>query len=142
MIVVFLLELLFAQEANHFVREVGLGPEGEWFVHGVARDGTGAYSWWDGDFAASQQLRQWAGELQVRLQLVFGGGGRWLLLKVDSRPSPTSGAWEEIGPLVEASLAERAIEDPEYWQWKTWLFEQYEVDMSPLLEFAAGALVD
>lgn len=69
-------------------------------------------------------------------------GGRWLLLKVDSRPSPTSGAWEEIGPLVEASLAERAIEDPEYWQWKTWLFEQYEVDMSPLLEFAAGALVD
>lgn len=69
-------------------------------------------------------------------------GGRWLLLMVDSRPSPMSGPWGDIGPLVEASLAERGIEDPEYWQWKSWLFEQYEVDMSPLLDFADGALVD
>ena len=69
------------QAANHSVREVGLGPAGEWFVHGVARDGTGAYSWWDGDFAASRQLRQCTGELQVRLQLTFGEDGRWLLLQ-------------------------------------------------------------
>lgn len=69
-------------------------------------------------------------------------GGRWLLLKVDGRPSPRAGTWDDLGPVVEASLAEQGIEDPEYWQWKNWVFEQYEVDMSPLLELAEGVLVD
>ena len=69
------------QAANQFVREVGLGPGGEWFVHGVDRDGTGTYSWWDKAFAASRQLREWTGELQERLHVEFGDGGRWLLLQ-------------------------------------------------------------
>lgn len=65
---------------------------------------------------------------------------RWLLLKVDARPEPISGRWDEIGPEVEASLSARAIEDPEYWQWRSWALSQYEVDMSPLLELSGGAL--
>ena len=69
------------QAANQFVREAGLGPAGEWFVHGVSQDSTGEYSWWDRDSAASRMLRLWTGELQARLQLEFGEGGRWLLLQ-------------------------------------------------------------
>lgn len=69
-------------------------------------------------------------------------GGRWLLMWVDGRPAPAAGPWDELGPLVEASLAERDIEDPEYWQWKNWVSGQYEVDLSPLLELSGGALLD
>ena len=60
--------------------------------------------------------------------------GRWLLLRVEARPRPLEGDWDAIGPEVEASLEERAIEDPEYWQWKADVLERYEVDLTPLLE--------
>jgi len=69
-------------------------------------------------------------------------GGRWLLMMVEGRPAPAAGPWDELGPLVEASLADQDIEDPEYWQWKNWVLDQYEVDLSPLLELSGGALVD
>ena len=66
---------------NKYVREVGFGRNGEWFVHGVDVDGSGAYSWWDKTFAASMQLKQWTAELQERLLVVFGDEGRWLVLQ-------------------------------------------------------------
>ncbi len=69
-------------------------------------------------------------------------GDRWLLLSADARPVPVRGPWTEIGPLVEASLADHGIEDPEYWQWKASVLERYEVDMAPMLELTGGALAD
>ncbi len=68
--------------------------------------------------------------------------GRWLLVQVTGKPEVLSGDWDAIGPAVEASLAQRAIEDPEYWQWKNWVMGRYEVDMSPLIELSGGALVE
>lgn len=69
-------------------------------------------------------------------------GGRYLLVKVDALPRPTRGPWVERGPLVEASLAEHGIEDPEYWQWKAAMIERYEVDMEPFLELVGEPLVE
>jgi len=69
-------------------------------------------------------------------------GERWLILRVDARPPRLVGSWEEIGPQVEASLAQRDIEDPEYWQWKAHILESHEVDMRPLLELLGGQLAD
>ena len=57
-------------------------------------------------------------------------GGQYLLLFVESRPDPVRGPWPETGPEVESSLSQRAIEDPEYWQWKTEMLDRYEVDMT------------
>ena len=52
----------------------------------------------------------------------------------DARPAPVEGDWRAVGGRVEASLAGRGIEDPEYWQWKTAMLARYEVDMTPFLE--------
>ena len=60
--------------------------------------------------------------------------GRFLFLKVEDRRTPLAGTWDRLRSLVEASLAERAIEDPEYWQWKMAMLERYPVDMTPFLE--------
>jgi len=59
---------------------------------------------------------------------------RWLFLYVDARPTPLQGAWSEIGPTVESSLADQGIQDPEYWQWKADVLKRFEVDMEPLLQ--------
>lgn len=67
-------------------------------------------------------------------------GGQWLFLEVDARPEPLEGDWSEIGPAVLASLRERSIEDPEYWQWKSTMVERYEVDMGPFLDLMGGSL--
>ena len=69
-------------------------------------------------------------------------GERWLLVRVDARPAPLTGGWDVVGPLVERSLALEIIQDPEYWQWKDWVFDQYEVDMSPFRELTGRALAD
>ena len=60
--------------------------------------------------------------------------GTYLLIQVLERPEPLEGKWSLIGEAVEASLAERPIEDLEYMQWKAAMQEIYEVDLSPLLE--------
>ena len=44
------------------------------------------------------------------------------------------GSWQDVGSAVEASLRDRPVEDPEYWQWKSAMLEVYEVDMTPFLE--------
>ncbi|MEE8469203.1 MAG: peptidylprolyl isomerase [Planctomycetota bacterium] len=67
-------------------------------------------------------------------------GGQWLFLMVDGRPKPLQGAWSELGQVVEASLEQRAIEDPEYWQWKAAMDDRYEVDMEPFLELVGDTV--
>lgn len=57
--------------------------------------------------------------------------GRFLFLAVDAFPRVASGTWATYGAEVEASLAERGIEDPEYWQWQQAMQEVYEVDLEP-----------
>ncbi|MFT5051520.1 MAG: parvulin-like peptidyl-prolyl isomerase [Chlamydiales bacterium] len=59
---------------------------------------------------------------------------RYLFLKVDERSKAVEGTWKELRDPVEASLRERGIEDPEYWQWKTAMLERYSVDMTPFLD--------
>jgi len=60
--------------------------------------------------------------------------GRYLFLSVDARHAPVKGSWAELRGPVEATLSQRAIEDPEYWQWKTAMLERYSVDMTPFLK--------
>lgn len=60
--------------------------------------------------------------------------GRWLFVQVIHRREPQKGPWSQMGPLVERTLGEDPISDPEYWQWKEAMLKLYEVDTSPLLE--------
>jgi len=57
--------------------------------------------------------------------------GKFLFILVDGRPRPLAGPWTTLGPEVEASLARRSIEDPEYWQWQQAMQVIYEVDLEP-----------
>jgi len=57
--------------------------------------------------------------------------GRFLFMQVDARPRLSSGTWSVLGAEVEASLAARGIEDPEYWQWQQAMQAIYEVDLGP-----------
>jgi len=66
--------------------------------------------------------------------------GSYLFLRVDGRAQPVSGSWAEVGAAVEASLEERTIEDPEYWQWKAAMQDRYEVDMQPFLDLAGDLI--
>ena len=61
--------------------------------------------------------------------------GTFMLVLVEARPERIRGDWPAVAAAVEASLAERGIEDPEYWQWKLAMAERYSIDTSPLLEF-------
>ena len=56
-----------------------------------------------------------------------------LFVFVEAAPAPAEGPWSEIGDEVEASLATRDIEDPEFWQWKAQMLSRYEVNMDPFL---------
>ncbi|MFT4541071.1 MAG: peptidyl-prolyl cis-trans isomerase C [Planctomycetota bacterium] len=62
-------------------------------------------------------------------------GGAYLLLLAEARPDLVQGTWDEIAPVVEASLAERPIEEPEYWQWGDAMAERYSIDMKPFYEY-------
>lgn len=57
----------------------------------------------------------------------------FVFVYVESAPEPQEGDWLAIGDAVEASLAERPVGDPEYWQWKDAMFERYDIDISPFL---------
>jgi len=70
----------------------------------------------------------------------FGGpieqDAHWVLIQPESRPAPLAGTWDEIGPAVEADLAENPVADPEYWQWRAAMTRRYQTDLSPLLKRA------
>lgn len=66
-------------------------------------------------------------------------GKRWMLMRVDAILPPLEGTWEQIGPAIEASLAERPIDDPEYWQWKAEMNQRYRVDLEPFFDLVDGA---
>lgn len=57
-----------------------------------------------------------------------------LFVKVESAPPLMEGMWSVVGKEVEASLAVRDIEDPEFWQWKAQMLGKYDVNMDPFLD--------
>lgn len=60
--------------------------------------------------------------------------GRWLVLQVEEIHAPLRGSWGEISSRIEASLQERPIEDPEYWNWKQEMQRRHPVDLGPFFE--------
>jgi hypothetical protein len=61
----------------------------------------------------------------------FEEQGRWMLLRVESRAGANSGLWPHISAEVEASLAERAVSEPEYLQWTAEMARRYPIDLAP-----------
>ncbi|MEM9800510.1 MAG: peptidylprolyl isomerase [Planctomycetota bacterium] len=61
-------------------------------------------------------------------------GDSYLFVLVEEAPDRVDGIWADIGDRVEASLEEREIEDPEFWQWKEAMARRYDVDIGPFLE--------
>ena len=62
---------------GRYITEVAHGPDGEWFVNGRMRDGSGGYSWWGGTHA-TDQIKEWSGG-SARLRVSFGQAGAWIL---------------------------------------------------------------
>ena len=60
--------------------------------------------------------------------------GAWLFVKVEARPTPTSGDWKSVGPAVEKSLSEHPVVELEVSQWKPVMVERYGVDITPLMK--------
>ena len=43
---------------GRYIEEVDFGPNGEWYVHGIKRDGSGGHSWWDENTTASLSIKE------------------------------------------------------------------------------------
>ena len=61
---------------GRYITDAAHGPDGEWFVSGRHRDGSGAYSWW-GSTDATDKIKEWCGK--ERLRVSFGQAGAWVL---------------------------------------------------------------
>ncbi len=59
---------------------------------------------------------------------------RWMLMQTLEKKSALVGTWETLGGTVEASLKERSISEPEYWQWKNDLSRLRPVDLGPFFD--------
>jgi hypothetical protein len=59
---------------------------------------------------------------------------RWMLVQTLEKREALVGTWEALGGVVEASLKERPISEPEYWQWKETLNRLRPVDLSPFFD--------
>lgn len=63
-------------------------------------------------------------------------GQGFVFVAVEAAPTPLEGGWEDIGEAVEASIAERDVDDVEFWQWKDAMYTRYEIDITPFLDLA------
>ncbi|MBL8861297.1 MAG: peptidylprolyl isomerase [Planctomycetes bacterium] len=63
-------------------------------------------------------------------------GGDFLFVRVERRGTPLEGAWDVLGPAVEASLGEQGVDQLELEQWRRAMRERYTVDLSPFLRLA------
>jgi hypothetical protein len=68
----------------------------------------------------------------------FGGpileGQRWLVIETRALHEPLAGKWHEVAPQVEASLAERPVEELEFMLWKAEMSRRTPADFEPLFE--------
>jgi len=67
-------------------------------------------------------------------------GGSQILIKVKKHTKALEGAWDVVGPSVEADLSTRPVEDPEYWQWRGAMGRRYKIDMRPLFRLLGEPL--
>jgi parvulin-like peptidyl-prolyl isomerase len=58
-------------------------------------------------------------------------GAPTLLLRVDARPEPLSGNWRELGPAVEAALADVPVSEEEYIAWQVAMERRYVLELEP-----------
>jgi len=66
-------------------------------------------------------------------------GGDFLFVRVEKRGSPLAGAWDVLGPAVEASIGEQNVDQLELEQWRRAMRERYTVDLTPFLRLAGEA---
>ena len=66
---------------DRYVEEVAFGPNDEWYVYGIKRDGTGGYSWWGGcSNNCSAKIKELTTGSCNRLQVCFGRHSSSLLI--------------------------------------------------------------
>ena len=69
--------------------------------------------------------------------------GHHLLLRPLREHEPVEGAWSEIGPRVEQSLADDPLDSQpmtkEYEQWRTAMTRRYPLDLAPFIELVRTA---
>ena len=63
---------------GRYMTQVSFGPEGEWYVRGKKRDGSGEHTWWGGT-SASDSIKEYCTD--PSLQVAFGHDNRWALIK-------------------------------------------------------------
>lgn len=63
-------------------------------------------------------------------------GGDFLFVRVEKRGSPLEGAWDKLGPAVEASIGEQIVDQLELEQWRRAMRERYTIDLAPFLKLA------
>jgi len=63
----------------------------------------------------------------------FEQSGRWLFFEVESRSAGREGSWAEIGPEIERSLVEQALDQEglEFRQWHAAMTQRYALDLAP-----------
>jgi hypothetical protein len=66
----------------------------------------------------------------------------FLLVKPVKRPPVVEGRWSEVGPAVEASLAETALDSDkmEFVQWRAAMVRRYPIDLAPFLDLVEGTV--
>jgi len=75
-----------------------------------------------------------AGEVGEVRGPIEEANGTSLWVRVEERPEPLTGTWQQLAPSVEASLQERPVDDFEFIQWKVDAVGRYDVDVRPFLE--------
>ncbi len=63
-------------------------------------------------------------------------GGDFLFVRVEKRGAPFEGAWDVLGPAVEASLGEQGLDNLELEQWRRAMGRRYTVDIAPFFRLA------
>ena len=79
---------------------------------------------------------RWGTALATQVAGPLDQQGRWLLVEVVSRVQGKSALWGVLREEVELSLAERGVEDAEFWQWKERLQKAHSVYFTPLFLLA------
>ena len=80
--------------------QVSFGPEGEWYVHGVKRDGSGGFAWWGGTSATDSIFVD--PRTSHSLQVAFGHDNRWALIQGGNGSWFSHGINEHLVKRVES----------------------------------------
>ena len=62
---------------DRYIKEVSFGPNGEWYVEGVKRDGSGGHAWWGG---VNDQTASAIAEKREKKRVSFGSDSSYAIL--------------------------------------------------------------